>query len=452
MPREHALTERYLERFGRVMRPVQESEFIRLLTGGNHALRPVFLAADEIQQLTRDLEVLRAALYSLPHRLFDGDIASFARANGMEKSQIRAIERSAAAAAGPPTSMGRADLYLDRSGFRVMEFNLGSTVGFEGGEACRGLLADPEFSRFVAEEELGYIDTVAEQIRTIRQETGLEPDARPVVALTEWPSNYEEMEGYFNVLINVWAERGLEAYPCHVAQLERRDGRLWLGERPVDVVYRQFMIEDLLDEDTDALLEPLLGALEAGEVRIFTPIDSELYGSKAALAMLSDRRNRHLFSDEERDVIDRLLPWTSSVTSENIVLEDGTETPLLDYAVARQQELILKPMLLHGGQGVVPGWASEITPEEWRKLLHEALDGPYVVQRRVHPEPELFPDSEGGLNPWIVNWGVLLMASGYGGLLTRCAPADGDITVLNLDRGVLLGSGFHSGPGKHRAQ
>ncbi|WP_455402978.1 hypothetical protein [Streptomyces bambusae] len=434
------------------MRPVQESEFIRLITGGNHALRPVFLGADEIRQLTRDLEVLREALHSLPRRLFGGDIAAFARANGMEKSQIRAIERSSTAAAGAPTTMGRADLYLDRSGFRVMEFNLGSTVGFEGGEACRGLLADPEFSRFVAEEELSYIDTVAEQIRTVRQETGLAPDARPVVALTEWPGNYEETERYFNVLVQVWAERGMEAHPCHVAQLERHSGRLWLGERPVDVVYRQFMIEDLLDDDTDALLEPLLGALEAGEVRMFTSIESELYGSKAALAMLSDRGNRHLFSDEERDVIDRLLPWTSSVTSGNVILEDGTETPLLDHAVARQQELILKPVLLHGGQGIVPGWDSEITPEKWRRLLQDALDGPYVVQRRVHPEPELFPGPDGRLHPWIVNWGVLLMASGYGGLLTRCAPADGDITVLNLDRGVLLGSGFHADPGKQRAQ
>jgi hypothetical protein len=30
-----------------------------------------------------------------------------------------------------------------------------------------------------------------------------------------------------------------------------------------------------------------------------------------------------------------------------------------DYAMAEQQELILKPTLLHGGAGVVPGWLTE---------------------------------------------------------------------------------------------
>ncbi|MFI7013117.1 hypothetical protein [Streptomyces sp. NPDC050164] len=446
MPRDHALTERYLEKIGRVLGPVYDSEFTRIFTTGSYAPRPMFLSAEEVQQLTRDLDVLRGALYRLPHLLFDGDIAAFARANGMEKAQIRAIERSSAAVPSTLTGMGRADLYTDESGFRLMEFNMGSTIGWDSGDICRGILADPEFSRFAAEEGLQYVDTATEQVRTIRHETGLAPDARPVIALAEWPSNFPEMGAYLSALVNLWREHGLEAYQCHIGQLERRDGRLWLEDRPIDIVYRQFMIEDLLDDNADALLEPLLGALEDGEVHMFTSLESELYGSKASLAMLSDRTHRHLFSDEELDVIDRLLPWTSSVTSGRVILEDGTEGSLMDHAVAHQQELILKPALLHGGQGVVPGWSSKVTPEEWRRLLLEAMDGPYVLQKRIHAIPELFPDPDGGVRPWIVTWGVIMMASGYGGLMNRCAPADGDIEVLNLFLGALIGSGFHVGP------
>ncbi|WDV54277.1 hypothetical protein PV963_29930 [Streptomyces coeruleorubidus] len=423
-----------------------DSEFTRIFTTGSYAPRPMFLSAEEVRQLTRDLDVLRGALYRLPHLLFDGDIAAFARANGMEKAQICAIERSSAAVPSTLTGMGRADLYADESGFRLMEFNMGSTIGWDSGDICRGILADPEFSRFAAEEGLQYVDTAAEQVRTIRHEMGLAPDARPVIALTEWPSNFPEMGAYLSALVNLWKEHGLEAYQCHIGQLERRDGRLWLEDRPIDIVYRQFMLEDLLDDNADALLEPLLGALEDGEVRMFTSLESELYGSKASLAMLSDRTHRHLFSDEELDVIDRLLPWTSSVTSGRVILEDGTEGSLLDHAVAHQQELILKPALLHGGQGVVPGWSSKVTPEEWRRLLLEAMDGPYVLQKRIHAIPELFPDPDGGVRPWIVTWGVIMMASGFGGLMNRCAPADGGIEVLNLFLGALIGSGFHVGP------
>jgi hypothetical protein len=193
-------------------------------------------------------------------------------------------------------------------------------------------------------------------------------------------------------------------------------------------------------------MEPLLGALESGEVRMFTSLESELYGSKASLAMLSNRAHRQLFSAEELEVVDRLLPWTCSVTAGTVALEDGTETSLLEHAMAEQHELILKPTLLHGGQGVVPGWSPELTPDAWRTLLLDAVDGPYVLQRRIHPEPEPFPEPDGGSRPWIVNWGVVTLASGFGGLITRCAPADAGIEVLNLDRGALIGSGFHVGP------
>jgi hypothetical protein len=445
MLRDHTLTERYLERI-EILGPVSDSELARAYYQGAYASRPVFLAAEEIQQLSRDLEVLRAALFSLPHLLFGGDLAAFAGANGMEKAQIRAIERASPGVPNALSSMGRADLYHDRSGFRLLEFNMGGTVGFDSGDLCRGFLADPEFSRFAAEEGLRYVDTLTEQVRTVRHEMGLTPDARPVVAHAEWPSDFAMNRPYMSAICKRWNAHGLEAYPCHVGQLERRDGRLWLENRPVDIVYRQFLMENLLDDNADAVMEPLLGALESGEVRMFTSLESELYGSKANLAMLANRAHRHLFSDEQLDVIDRLIPWTSQVTSGRVILADGTEGSLLEYALRNQQELILKPTLLHGGQGVVPGWSSNVTPDAWRKLLLDALDGPYVLQSRVHPIPELFPEPGGGSRPWIVTWGVVTLAAGYGGLLTRCAPADEGKEVLNLYQGALIGSGFHVDP------
>jgi hypothetical protein len=253
-----------------------------------------------------------------------------------------------------------------------------------------------------------------------------------------------------NALCKRWEAHGLDASPCHIGQLERRDGRLWLENRPIDIVYRQFMMEDLAGDDAAGLLEPLLGAVESGEVGMFTSLESELYGSKASLAMLSSRAHRNLFSENELDVIDRLLPWTCPVTSEQVILPDGTEGSLLDYAKANQTELVLKPTLLHGGHGVVPGWSPEITPDAWCELVINALDGPYVLQSRIHPVPESFPAPDGGPEPWIVVWGVVTMASGYAGVMTRCARAGGGVEVLNLGSGALIGSGFQVGPGTGR--
>ncbi|MFF7581120.1 hypothetical protein ACFZBE_40220 [Streptomyces sp. NPDC008061] len=78
--------------------------------------RRLFLGHKEREQLMADLETLRTTLFSLPDRLFDGDLGAFARAVGMTEAQTEVILRSQGAAA---TRMARTDLCVDDSGFKV---------------------------------------------------------------------------------------------------------------------------------------------------------------------------------------------------------------------------------------------------------------------------------------------------------------------------------------------
>ena len=127
-------------------------------------------------------------------------------------------------------------------------------------------------------------------------------------------------------------------------------------------------------------------------MEIFSPMDAELYGSKGALAMLSDEANRRLFDDAELDCLDRFLPWTRMVRPGPVTVA-GSSVLLEDYAIAQREELILKPVMLHGGAGVVPGWQTE--PAEWQRLVTEAMDQQFVLQQRIHPHTELFPTADG---------------------------------------------------------
>jgi hypothetical protein len=129
----------------------------------------------------------------------------------------------------------------------------------------------------------------------------------------------------------------------------------------VDIVYRLFMIEDLLDEGAPGLLEPILGAAERREVALFCPMDAELYGSKGALALLSDEAHRHRYDPAELASLDRILPWTRMVRPGEVTV-DGETVELLEYALAHREELVFKPTLLHGGSGILPGWLAE--PDE----------------------------------------------------------------------------------------
>jgi hypothetical protein len=419
-----------------------ESEFLKIFYQGRYLSRPLFLGRAEREQLYGDLANLRSALVSLPNRLYAGDLPAFARAVGMADVQTSAIMRSRGSTV---TSLTRADMYVDETGFRLLEFNMGGAIGgIDNADMARSVLEHPVLAKFAQTHQLAYVDSMREQINTIITECGLEPGSRPVVVMTDWPSSYETLEPYMRAYTARWTELGLDASCCHIGQLEFRDGRVWIGDKAIDVIYRMFMIEDLLEHpDAPALMDPVLDAAARGEVKIFTPMDDGLFASKGALAMLSDEENRKIFDPGELASLDRILPWTRMVRPGPVTLEDGSRVDLLDYALTHQHDLALKPTLLHGGHGVLLGWRADTSAQDWADQVRAALDGPYVIQRRIKPIPELFPAETGGTVPWIVCWGVFTVASGYGGTWARAMTVESNIEVISMGSGAYTGSCLH---------
>ena len=193
-------------------------------------------------------------------------------------------------------------------------------------------------------------------------------------------------------------------------------------------------------------MEPILDAAARGWVKLFTPLDADLFASKGALAMLSDEENRSLFEPEELASLDRILPWTRMVRPGPVTLEDGSRVDLLDYALTHRHDLALKPTLLHGGQGVLLGWRADTTPQSWEEQVRAALDGPYVLQRRIRPIPEFFPGEDGELVPWIVTWGAFTGVNGYAGVFARATTVESNVEVINLDTGAYVGSSMFVRP------
>jgi hypothetical protein len=443
----NALTDRYLEESTRIgpspdeLLSLARSQVDLAATMYQDAClsRPVLLTADERAELTEDLANLHAALTGLPQRLFGGDLAAFARAVGMTDTQVTGILRGSGDA---PTRLGRADLYHDGSAFRLLELNMGSTVGgLDNAVLNRAVATHPFVADFVARHGLTYPDTMAELAHTLLSECKVPSGERPLIVAADWPDSFATLEPRLRHSAAQLAPLGVDIVPCHLGQLSIKDGMVWFDGRKVDLLYRIFMVEDLLDPRAPELIDPVLRAAERGAVRIFTPMDSELYGSKGALAMLSDEENRGLFSAAELASLDRILPWTRMVRPGDVTAA-GERVDLSDYARARREELILKPTLLHGGSGVLPGWLTE--PAEWASRVDAAMGEPFVLQERIRPEPEPFL-TEDGVRPHVLNWGVFLCARGYGGALARGTT---DLTggLINVASGSTATCCFHQAP------
>jgi hypothetical protein len=407
---------------------------------GRCMTRPVFLERDQLTILAADVERLHGALTSLPERLFGGDVAAFGRAVGVTGAQADAIARSSAAG---PSKLSRADLYQEADGFKVLEVNMGSTVGgLDNALLHQAFLTHPVLAGFVSSRGLTYVDTLGALVEMLRADCGIGPGDKPYVVAVDWPESYATLAPQLHYSAGVLRRYDLDVTACHLGELSFHDDRVWLNGRAIDVIYRVFMVEDVLAPEGAELIDPVLAAAERGEVTMFLPLDTEIYGSKGALALLSDEANRHLFSAEELSSLDRILPWTRSVRPGPVTMPDGERRDLSDFAVDNQSELIIKPTLMHGGLGVLPGWTA--SPQQWRDQLAAAMDAPYVLQRRVHPVTEPFPDA-GGPRPWVLGWSVFC-APGFSGVWVR-GTTDLQGGVVNMRMGASGTCCFHPGLG-----
>lgn len=382
---------------------------------GRSLRRPVFLTRAQYRRLIEDTNNLYTAITGLPSRLHGGDLAAFGRSIGMDELQIAAVLRNRT---GQASRLARADVCLGEHGFQLVEMNVGSTLGgLDNGLLNEGMLDAPHVGAFVAKHGLVYVDTLKLVVETLLAECDIPAGTRPVMAAADWPESFETLAPQLHRSAAMLRPLGLDAYACHVGQLRVADGRVWLEDKPVDVLYRLWTMEDQHSEIGRPLIEPLNAAADRGEVKIFTPMDGRLFGNKGVLALVSDEENRHLLTPAERESVDRALPWTRMLRS-GPVRVDGRTVDLMEYAISEREQLILKPTALYGGKGVVPGWLTE--PGEWRERIEAAMDTSHLVQRRITVLPELFP-TEQGLEPWTLVWGVFLMREGAGGIWVRGA-------------------------------
>lgn len=422
---------------------VRGVEWFRYGAGGGEGLnRPVFLSREDRIGLERDINGLFDLLQSVPERLFDGDLRAFAKAVGMSDTQAALVLRGASDRLAP---LSRADLYRETTGFRIMELNCGSSLGgWQMGEFARALIQDENFRAFARDEDLEYPDPLARICEVLRAQCpALEGVERPLLAITDWPDGFEKTRCWMEFVVPAFDRLGFEPVVCHLGHFTYRNGEVWYGDRRVDAVYRMFLPGEMPDEQRSYdLVNPLFDAVEAGKVHMFAPLDCELYGNKGSLAMLSDERNRAAFTTAEQELIDRILPWTRFVRDEKVTRE-GEEIDLLPYAVANRESLVLKPTLLYGGVGVVPGWT--VGQEEWAERVNAAVGGPYVLQQRVLPTTERFLSDDGEtFQDMAVAYGVLVVNRRYAGTLAR-AVADPAVGIVSMLNGAQIGCAFHVG-------
>jgi hypothetical protein len=172
---------------------------------------------------------------------------------------------------------------------------------------------------------------------------------------------------------------------------------------PIDLVYRDYAVADLLDLEKEGIdVRPMRTLFQQN--RIISSIAAEL-DQKSCWEILTDAQfTQRFFSADERQVFRRHILWTRIVSARHTTFPDGQTGDLLEYTRQERETLVLKPNRAYGGTGIVIGHLVE--QAAWDTAIDHALADRerWVVQQLasipVSEFPVLGPDGKVHTEPF----------------------------------------------------
>jgi hypothetical protein len=206
-------------------------------------------------------------------------------------------------------------------------------------------------------------------------------------------------------------------------------GRLMLRGAPVDLIYRNMELADLvaIEKASRRRLTALREAFRRN--RVLSGIAGD-FDQKGLWELLAGPRAAGLVAPADRAFFRRHLLWTRVLRQVVTESPDGEAVDLVAFARRNRRRLVLKPNLLCGGVDVHIG--PRLEERTWQRLLDRALRAPgqWVVQRYHRGTKKRFPTPGGGEAPHFVTFGLISAPFGQGILGRACIEP-----VVNVSRG-----------------
>ena len=385
---------------------------------------PITVLPDQLSYIHFVTLTLQNALKRLPEMyLRDDEVREILRLTPEEEKWLVECWSTAHQESNPV--FGRHDAVVDfispmwKNSLRFVEPNLSGIGGLHMIPTAERILADLVLPILQANDDQLRLEVGKDIRELLMQEVldHLEALGRPArnVCFVEpkyvgsGPDEQEALAQYFH------DRYGMKLMHADPSELSLRQGEVYYQGTPIDLVYRDYPVSDLIDLELQGIdIEPMRALFRQN--RIISSITAEL-DQKSCWEVLTDPKlaAKH-FNVDERQIFRRHVLWTRLLGDRRTVLPEGAEGNLLEYARRERETLVLKPNRAFGGQGVAIGHL--LTTAEWESALAAALGDSerWVVQRLasipVSEFPVVGPDDNVHVEPFYIVMGFA--ATKYG--------------------------------------
>ena len=401
-------------------------ENAKLIFGGRRLspyLRPHFVTETDFARITGVCETVWSAIQKVKDAALSD--ASIVNDLGLTDIERELVSIDPGYSAVSPTS--RLDSFLTKDAYSFVELNGESPAGIAYADAAYDIFSSlPVMKRFANDFNLrplyGSRFMLDVLLESYEEFLGRRPEAPPQIAIVDLPDVPTVKE--FELFRDFFVQSGYPSIICTPQQLEFDGEKLSVGGFAIDIVYKRLLVNEylpIIDE-----YPALITAYRAHAVCMVNSFQSKLIHKKALFAVLTDNKRSRLFTPAEIDAIHSHVPWTRRVRAEKTEYK-GREVELLEFVLANNERLVLKPNDDYGGHGITIGW--NVDSAGWREALDEALEnGDYLVQERVPTAREVFPalSAEGQMEfaEQLVDLDPLLFNGKVGSAFTRLSSTE----------------------------
>ena len=353
------------------------------------------------------------------------------------------------------STAARADAFILPDSLQFAEYNAESPAGAGYSQLLAELFdAEPLMAAFRERFDARFarpVDALLDALVASYHEWG-GTASPPRMAIVDWREvpTYSE----FEILRDAFIALGVPTVICDPRDLEYRpspvvsglsrtetspvvsglsrtvEPGLYANGQRIDLVYRRVLINDILARETEC--RALLDAYRSRTVCVANSLRCKIPHKKAFFAVLTDARYAGLFTEDEREMIRRHVPWTALVEERRVAV-DGRSVDLIPHLRAQREQFVVKPNDEYGGTGVTLGW--ETSEADWDTAIARAIaerDRGWVAQRRIAVRRETFPVCDGSakalaermtMRDMLVDFAPYIFRGKLAGFLTRLSAS-----------------------------
>ncbi len=361
-------------------------EEARLVFGGRPLspyLRPHFVSRSQFAFIADVCQRLWPAIERVAHRALGDE--SLMEYLGLTDGERRLVRLDPGFPDISPTA--RWDSFLTDGQYHFVELNAETPAGIAYADVASQIFRQLDVMKAFAEHyhltPLSGREKLLDVLLAAYREFGgrESPPHIAIVDVRGVPTTRE-----FELFQEFFTSRGYPTIIADPRELELRRGKLYAGDFRIDVIYKRLLVNDFLDLLDEA--GDLLKAYEAGAVCLVNSFRGKLIHKKLLFGVFTDERFASLFTDQERELMRRHIPWTRRFEDRRTTYR-GEDIDLVAFVRRNRHHFVLKPNDAYGGKGIFIGW--ELDEARWDAAIQTALQHGYLVQERVATGREVFP-------------------------------------------------------------